>query len=85
MSEPWAYIAHKDGHWAGVTQPGKGAGKFLADFINDGFAITTVHSRDEYEATLDQMKHWHEHPEYLAKKKPVSAHPDLFEAKRSTP
>jgi hypothetical protein len=40
--QPWAYIAHKDGIWSGVTIPDKGAGKFLAGFIKKGCAITTV-------------------------------------------
>jgi hypothetical protein len=54
--QPWAYIAHKDGIWSGVTIPDKGAGKFLAGFIKKGCAITTVYSREEYNAELAKLK-----------------------------
>ena len=80
MEKPWAYIAHKGGYWAGLTCPGDDAGRFIAEFVDDGFTITTVFSREEYTALLKTMTHWHESPEYQAKHKPQSTHPDLFEA-----
>ncbi len=69
--QPWAFIAHKDNHWAGITAangPPKDLGKFLGDFASKGFSITTVYSRDEYNKTLGGMKSWHEHPDYPGKK-----------------
>ena len=53
--EPWAFIAHRDGRWAGVAaanMPKRDLRKFLGDFASDGFAILTVNSRDEYNAAL---------------------------------
>lgn len=69
--EPWAFIAHKDNHWAGVCAAtgDREAGKFLAEFARDGFAITTVFSRDEYNKVLDGMKCWSKHPDYKPKRK----------------
>lgn len=61
--EPWAFIAHKDGYWAGVAaadMPKKDLRKFLGDFAAAGFAIMTVHSRPEYNAALASLKWWHE-------------------------
>lgn len=68
MSEttPWAFIAHKDGYWAGVassTLPKKDLREFLGDFAADGFSIMTVYSRDEYNAAFGTFKYWHERPE----------------------
>ena len=77
MSDVWAYIAHKDGYWAGVCCPGKETADFLAEFVADGFAISTVFSREEYETLLDSMQDWHKSPEWLAKQKPKA--PDQAE------
>jgi hypothetical protein len=57
--KPWAFIAHKDGRWAGITSadvPKKDLRKFIGDFVADGFAITTVYNQDEYHATIAKMK-----------------------------
>lgn len=51
MSEPWGFIAHKDGYWGGAvsaTAPSKELGEFLSEFVKDGYAIQTVYSREEY-------------------------------------
>lgn len=72
---PWAFIAHKDNHWAGVTvaDESRDTSKFVADFVRGGFSIVTVYSRDEYRKTLDGMKMWHDHPDYPHKKKRKAA------------
>lgn len=70
--EPWAMIAHKDNHWAGVRAcdgDAKGIGEFVRDFVSHGFGIITVYSRDEYKKLLDGMKMWHDHPDYKPKRK----------------
>ena len=62
---PWAYIAHKDGYFAGVASPSlpaKDLRDFLAEFAADGFSIMTVTSREEYEAALASMKPWGKRP-----------------------
>jgi hypothetical protein len=59
--QPWAYIAHKDGKWAGVAaanMPAKDLRKFLGDFAADGFAIMTVFDRNEYERAIRSMEMW---------------------------
>ena len=59
--EPWAFIAHKDGQWAGVAAANmdrKDLRKFLGDFAAEGFALMTVYNRDEYEAVLKAMDMW---------------------------
>ena len=59
----FAYIAHKDGMWAGLASaslPKKELRKFLGDFAADGFLITTVESRDEYNRVIGGMKYWGE-------------------------
>lgn len=61
----WAYIAHKDGYWAGIisaTVPKKDLSKFLGDFAGDGFSILTVNNRDEYNAALAGMQVWSKRP-----------------------
>ena len=66
----WAFIAHKDGYWAGVctaTLPKRELKKFIGDFVADGFSITTVDSREQYDATLKTMKFWHDSPEWKMK------------------
>lgn len=65
MTAAWAYIAHKDGYWCGVASPelpAKDLRKFLGDFAADGFSIMTVHSREEYDAVLTDMKPWSKRP-----------------------
>jgi hypothetical protein len=77
---PFAYIAHKDGKWAGViagNSPPHGLREFLGDFAGEGFAIMTVASRDEYNAALASMEMWR--PE----KSRAAAEPDLFGATTS--
>jgi len=69
--QPWAFIGHKDNHWAGViagNSPAKDLKKFLGDLASKGFAITTVYSRDEYNQTIGGMRSWHEHPDYPGKR-----------------
>lgn len=81
MSTPWAYIAHKDGYWAGVCSPEIGKReltKFLGEFAADGFSIQTVMSREEYKTVLDGMNHWHDSPEYRAKFAPKTTQLDLL-------
>lgn len=67
MSEPFAYICHKDNHWAGVTSPAVGKkdlAKFLGEFAADGFSILTVKTREEYERVIGGMKMWRDHPDF---------------------
>jgi hypothetical protein len=59
----WAFIAHKDGKWAGVAAaslPKRELQKFLGDFAADGFSITTVENRDEYNRIIGSMGYWNE-------------------------
>ena len=65
QQKPWAFIAHKDGYWAGVgsaTMPKRDLRKFIGDFVTDGFSITTVYSREEYQRTLAGLKFWRDRP-----------------------
>lgn len=63
MAEPapgkvWAFVAHKNGKLGGVASselPRSDLKRFLGDFAADGYAITTVFSRPEYEALLKQL------------------------------
>lgn len=81
MTKPFCYVAHKDGYWAGVTCPNEDSGKFLAEFIDDGFSITTCATREEYDTLLGGMQDWHKSPDYKAKhKKPETAQLDLLGA-----
>lgn len=86
----WAYIAHKDGYWAGLHSARaidrefnkaekSDLAKFIARFVADGFSITTVESREEYNWVLETMKGWHESPEYIAKHQPKKAAPPIAE------
>jgi hypothetical protein len=69
MPKPFAFIAHKDNHWAGVCSPDVSDLKdFLGDFAAEGFTITPVADRAEYESTLAGMSAWHDHPECKAKR-----------------
>jgi hypothetical protein len=55
LGEPWAFIAHKKGCLGGVAAANlteKELREFLGDFAGRGYAILTVHSRDEYSAAL---------------------------------
>lgn len=71
MSEktPWAYVATKDGQLAGVISAVSGAKdkrakarwqkdvvEFCGLYVVDGFTVTTVYSRDEYEALIDGLR-----------------------------
>ena len=70
MQMAWAFVAHKDGYWAGVCSPAVGKRelkKFTGDFVAAGFSITVVNSRDEYNDMLGKLKFWHDSPEYKAK------------------
>lgn len=61
-TEAWAFIAHKDGYWAGVASASlskKSLRQFLGDFAAEGFTITTVHDREEYNAVIGKLKQWH--------------------------
>ncbi|HVR57583.1 MAG TPA: hypothetical protein VMT72_12235 [Pseudolabrys sp.] len=73
----WAFIAHKDGYWAGVCSgdlPKRELKRFLGDFAANGFSISTVNSREEYNAFLAPLKFWHDSPEWKMKHgKPVNA------------
>lgn len=81
MTKPFCYVAHKNGYWAGVTCPNEDSGKFLAEFIDDGFSITTCATREEYDTLLGGMQDWHKSPDYKAKhKKPETAQLDLLGA-----
>lgn len=74
MSEAWAYIAHKDDHWAGVIAANcekKTLKRFWSDFA--GFTITPVPDRESYLKTINAMKFWHDHPEYKAKHPPKNS------------
>lgn len=65
MAKPFAYICHKDNHWAGVTSPDVSDLKeFLGGFAAEGFSVTPVADRDEYQRMIGSMKHWHDHPDY---------------------
>lgn len=58
---PWAYVACKEGKWAGVASAEmrkKDLGKFMAEFASDGFSIVTVHSRDEWLKLSSEMPMW---------------------------
>lgn len=57
--KPWAFIAHRDGKWSGVASaelPKKDLRKYLGDWVVSGCEITTVYSREEYDAALAQRK-----------------------------
>lgn len=71
MSAVWAYVAHKDGYWAGVASSElQGIGSWIGKFIKAGFTVSSVKDRDEYDATLKDLKPWHDSPEYKAKHPP---------------
>lgn len=64
-TDTWAWVAHKDGKWAGCISPAcgrKDVAKFCGGFIADGFTITAVNSREEYEALTKPMGVWHPEP-----------------------
>lgn len=66
----WAFIAYKGEYWAGVCSaqvPKRDLKNFLGEFGADGFSITSVENRDEYDAKLKGMKFWHDSPEWKAK------------------
>jgi hypothetical protein len=79
MSEPFCYVAHKDGFWAGVISPSIGnreLAKFFREFASAGFTITPCGSREEYSAFLDTKGMWHDSPEYCAKHPQLKAMPE---------
>lgn len=62
---PWAFVAHKDGFWAGLASarlPRHDLTKFLGEFASEGFTISTVHDRAEYDALLLTLQPWPERP-----------------------
>lgn len=62
MADIFAYVAHKDGKWAGVCSifaGRKSLNDFLAEFAADGFTLQAVKDREEYNALLDSLKPWH--------------------------
>lgn len=62
MSEPWAYVAHKDGKMGGVcatTINKKSLQQFLAEFAGDGFTLQPMSNREEYLAFIKDMPAWH--------------------------
>ncbi len=70
MDKAWAYIAHKDGYWAGVasaTLSSQSLAEFMREFLDDGFSIMAVASRDEYDTALNKLGFWHDSPEFKAK------------------
>lgn len=76
MTAPWAYIAHKGGYWAGVASASYEGDldAFLGSLVRDGFNITVVFSREEYNAFIGPMECWSSSP----KAPPGAAEPDLF-------
>jgi hypothetical protein len=65
----WAFVAHKDGYWAGVCSPKVGKAelrKFLGDFAAAGFSITSVDNREEYVNLIGGMGCWHQRPAVAA-------------------
>lgn len=79
--KPWAYVAHKDGYWAGIISPDAGKkqiSEFMADFAERGFTITTAHNEVEHKAVLDRLRFWRESPEYKASLAKVATTLPLF-------
>lgn len=85
-NEPFVYVSTKDGMFAGAVSASCGVpskekswkkevAKFCGDHIVEGFSITTVYSREEYEALIKGMSIWQSE----AAKKAV-AEPDLFQS-----
>lgn len=61
MSEPFAYVAHKDDKWGGVcsaTAGKKSVKEFLAEFISDGFTVQPVATRKEYDDLTTKLAPW---------------------------
>lgn len=62
MSEPWAYVAHKDGKMGGVCATAidkRSLKEFLGEFAEGGFTLHPVFSREEYLAFIKDMPAWH--------------------------
>jgi hypothetical protein len=62
----WAYIAHQDGYWFGLASaamPRKDLVKSLGRWALDGATVITVHSREEYLATMQTLKPWEDRPD----------------------
>lgn len=63
-TKPWAFIAHKDGCYAGIASaelPKRDLRKFLGDYAADGFSILSVNNREEYDAEMAKLKSWKHH------------------------
>lgn len=61
MTAPFAFVAHRDGCFAGVVSPDVDPDDLrqsLADFATAGCTITPVASREEYRAMVDAMPMW---------------------------
>ena len=66
----WAYIACKGDYWGGIISDRAGPkelGKFMSEFVKDGFSIINVSSRDEYVTKIGAMKPWFESPDFKPK------------------
>ena len=78
-AKPWAYVAHKDGYWAGVScAEGETLAAFVADFIRDGFTVEPVVSREAYLDMTAKMQPWTKSPAYKAKHAKASSSLPLF-------
>lgn len=61
MTKPWAYVAHKDGRWAGVCVCDfnqKSLNEFLEEFAADGFTLQPMANREEYLEFTKKMPAW---------------------------
>ena len=70
MADPFCYVAHKNGYWAGIISPAIGKHeltKFFHEFGSGGFTITPFATREEYSRFLDTVKGWSKSPEWQAK------------------
>ena len=62
-NDPHWFVAHKEGYWCGIASSTiSDIGKWLGRWAKDGFTITTVHTRAEFNALLDSLKSWDERP-----------------------
>lgn len=59
--KPWAFIAHRDGHWHGIFSaalPKRDLQMALGEAVEGGSSIITVYDREEYERELAKLKIW---------------------------
>lgn len=56
MSEPWAFVAHKNGKWLGAAAADAGI-DLIKEFYTDqaGNTITPVYSRDEFNTFVKSL------------------------------